>query len=164
MNRRDVLMALTAAALCSPGTAAAHPYHTSAAAVHVRGRRVEVSLRVTPEDLQEALRRRAKRRLDIDADPQVDALAKAYVSERFVVRSGSKRIEPTWIGAEIEDDTAHLYFEFVLRAGAKDVTLHDAIFFDIAPAQVNRVHVSRGTTTRTLLFRPMDPPRSLFEP
>ncbi len=162
MTRRTLLLgALLAASVPTP--AAAHPYHASSALVHIRGRRVEVTLSVTPEDLQEALRRRAKRQLDIDTDAQVDALARAYVLERFVLRGPDGRIDGAWIGTEIEPDGAHLHFEFTLPKSSKGVTLHDTIFFDIAPAQVNRVQLRRGKVSRTLRFRATDPPRVLWQ-
>jgi len=161
MRRRGFLSGALALGLL-PSVARAHPYHTTSAVADVRRRTLEVTLTVTPEDLQEALRRHAGRALDIDTDPNVDALAQAYVASRFVVRTPGGQVRPKWIGSEIEADTARLYFEFPLPKDLGTVTLRNAVFFELAPAQINRVLVQHGKSKRTLRFRSEDGPRALL--
>lgn len=161
MKRRHLLLGgLTLATV--PSVAFAHPYHTSSAIADVRRRRLEVTLTVTPEDLQEALRRQAKRVLDIDTDPKVDALAEAYVKARFEVDGKDGPLTATWVGSEIEDDVARLYFEFRLPKDPSAIKIRSAVFFELAPAQINRVLVRQGEDTRTLRFRADDPPKPLL--
>lgn len=161
MKRRQLLIGGLAVAT-APTIAFAHPYHTSSAIADVRRRRLEVTLSVTPEDLQEALRRQAKRTIDIDTDPTVDALAEAYVNARFEVEGPRGPLTPSWVGTEIEDDVARLYFEFRLPKDPSALEIRSAIFFELSPAQINRVLVRKGKVTRTLRFRANDPPRALF--
>ena len=161
MRRRRVLLAALALGLV-PAVVRAHPYHTTSALAEVRRRTVEVTLTVTPEDLQEALRRHAGRTLDIDTDPEIDALAQAYVASRFVVRTPSGPVSLQWVGSEIEADTARLYFEFPLPKDPTTLTLRNAVFFELTPAQLNRVLVRRGKSTRTLRFRAEDGPKALL--
>lgn len=161
MNRRS-FVALGLGLGLLPRATWAHPVHSSSAVADIRGRRLEVTLSVTPEDLQEALRRRTKRRLDIDRDPKVEALSKAYARERFVLRGPEGAVPMTWVGIEVEAEVARLYFEFALPKSLQGVRLHDAVFFEIAPAQINRVLVRRGDTSRTLRFRATDPARDLL--
>lgn len=160
MRRRSFVFGSLAAMLV-PGLAGAHPYHTSSAVADVRKRRLEVTLTVRPEDLQEALRRKAGRRLHIDSDPEVDLLARAYVETRFVLRDSSGPLAMTWVGCEISADVGRLYFAFDLPADPAAVTLRSAVFFELAPSQVNRVLVRRGEKKRTLRFRSSDPPHRL---
>jgi hypothetical protein len=161
MKRRHLLLGGLSLTLV-PSAAFAHPYHTSSTVADVRGRKVEVTLTVTPEDLEEALRRQTSRVLDIDTDAKVDPLAEAYVKARFNVEGDEGPIDLSWVGSEIEDDAARLYFEFRLPKDASAVTIRNAVFFELAPAQINRVLVRRGKKTRTLRFRADDPPKPLL--
>lgn len=161
MKRRSILCgALSLAAL--PGIAAAHPVHASGAVADVRGRRVEVTLTVAPEDLQEALRRATGTAIDIDAEANLEALARAYVSKRFVLQGPAGPLSMTWIGCEVEDEAARLYFEFKLPKDPRDVTVRNAVFFELTPAHINRVQIRRGKTSRTHRFRATDPARPLL--
>lgn len=155
MRRRGFVLGALGLSLV-PTRVRAHPYHTTSAVADVRGRTLEVTLTVTPEDLQEALRRRAGRPVDIDADPEVDALAHHYVATRFVVKHAKAPLTMQWIGCEVEAETARLYFEFPLPADLTAVTLRNGVFFELAPAQINRVLVRRGKKARTLRFRAED--------
>jgi len=161
MNRRAFLCgALLAPAL--PGLVHAHPVHASAAVADVRGRRVEITLTVAPEDLQEALRRESGRTLDIDTDAEVDSLAHAYVAERFTLEGPDGPLPLVWIGCEVTDEAARLFFEFKLPKDPNGVTLRNAVFFELTPAHINRVQVRRGKTSITHRFRASDPARPLL--
>jgi len=161
MKRRSILWgALSLAAL--PGTAGAHPVHASTAVADVRGRRVEVTLTVTPEDLQEALRRTTGTAVDIDTEANLEALAEAYVSKRFVLESPAGALPLRWIGCEVEDEAARLYFQFKLPKDSRGVTVRNAVFFELTPAHINRVQVRRGKTSRTHRFRATDPAAPLL--
>ncbi|MGH1345378.1 MAG: DUF6702 family protein [Nannocystales bacterium] len=161
MNRRSWI-AGAIGLLALPQLAHAHPVHASAAVADIRGRRLEVTLTVAPEDLQEALRRESGRALDIDTDANIDALAQAYVEERFILADGSGPLPLNWIGCEVTDEAAHLFFEFKLPKAPREVTLRNAVFFELTPAQVNRVQVRRGKSSVTHRFRATDPARRLF--
>lgn len=161
MKRRSVLWgALSLAVL--PRTAAAHPVHASAAIADVRGRRVEVTLTVAPEDLQEALRRATGTAIEIDKEANLDALARAYISKRFVLENAAGVLPLKWIGCEVEDEAARLYFEFKLPEDSRGVTVRNAVFFELTPAHINRVQVRRGKTSRTHRFRATDPATPLL--
>lgn len=161
MKRRTFFCgALTLAAL--PGVVHAHPVHASAAVADIRGRRVEVTLTVTPEDLQEALRRESGTTLDIDTDANVDALAHAYVKDRFILEGPDGPLSLVWIGCEIEDESARLFFEFTLPKDLSSVTVRNAVFFELTPSHINRVQVRRGKGSVTHRFRATDPARPLL--
>ena len=86
----------------------------------------------------------------------LDALAHHYVATRFVVKHAKAPLTMQWIGCEVEAETARLYFEFPLPADLTAVTLRNGVFFELAPAQINRVLVRRGKKARTLRFRAED--------
>jgi len=156
MNRRTfVCGALTLPAL--PAVAHAHPVHASAAVADIRGRRVEITLTASPEDLQEALRRESGRPLDVDSAPDIDALAHAYVVDRFTLEGPQGPLSLTWIGCEVTDEAARLFFEFKLPKDPSGVMLRNAVFFELTPAHINRVQVRRGERSATHRFRATDP-------
>lgn len=151
-----LLGAFTLSIAATTRNAWAHPYHMSTAKADLRKGRLEVTLEVTPEDLQEALRRASGRDVNIDKDDDIDALAHAYARKRFVVNGPKGKVEMTWVGCEVEETVARLYFEFAVPGNADRYTLRNAVFFEIAPAQVNRVIVRRGDHRHTLAFRATD--------
>ncbi|MEM7154060.1 MAG: DUF6702 family protein [Myxococcota bacterium] len=157
IGRRALLAGLAGALVAR--SAGAHPYHVSTAEAWVRDGRLEVALKVSPEDLQEALRRAAGKKVDIDGD--ISALIRAYLRKHFTVRGPDGLVPMKWVGSEVEVETAWLYFEYETPGSAKGYALYSGVFFDIAPAQVNRVLVHHGTASRTLRFRPGDRPRRL---
>lgn len=161
MKRRTFVWgALTVAAL--PRIVHAHPVHASAAVADVRGRRVEVTLTVAPEDLQEALRRKSGKTIDVDTEPDIDSLARDYVADRFTLEGPDGPLLFTWIGCEVEDEAARLFFEFNLPKDPSRVTVRSAVFFELTPAHINRVQVRRGKTSVTHRFRATDPARPLL--
>lgn len=158
MRRRTVLLGL--GGLLVARTGQAHPYHVASAEARLRDGKLEVALEVSPRDLEEALGRLAGKDVDIDHEDAVP-LVRKYLRERFIVRGPDGPVALAWVGSEIELESAWLYFEYETPGAARDYSLYCGVFFDIAPAQVNRVLVRRGKTKRTLRFRSGDPARPL---
>ena len=93
-----------------------HPFHVSfsEADYNFESGRLEVALRVHPADLEEVLRRRSGRRVDLDSEGEevLDRLLSAYAAERFLVASaGGGRGKLEWVGHEVDLNHAWLYFE-----------------------------------------------------
>lgn len=154
MTRRVLLGALVSIGIAGwSSRGAAHPQHDSIARAHLRPGRLEVALRVVPDDLEEALRVANQRRVDLDHTPNVDALIAEYLRERFSVRrSGASPCTLRWVGKEVEVAHAWLYFEIVIPDGPTDHVLSNTLFFEIAPTQVNTVRLNAHGKTRTLVF------------
>ncbi|MEM9457444.1 MAG: DUF6702 family protein [Myxococcota bacterium] len=159
IGRRTVLGGV--AGLLVARTGWAHPYHVSTAEVRLRGGKLEVTLEVSPEDLQEALRRLTGKDIDIDGGDAISPLIRAYLQKHFTLRGPNGPIPMVWVGSEIELEAAWLYFEYEIPGSPLHYMLYSGVFFDIAPAQVNRVLVRQGKKTRTLRFRPGDRPQRL---
>ncbi|MBV1858791.1 MAG: hypothetical protein KUG77_10295, partial [Nannocystaceae bacterium] len=60
------------------------------------------------------------------------------------------------------EEAARLFFEFKLPKDPAGVTVRNAVFFELTPAQINRVQVRRGKRSITHRFRATDPARPLF--
>ena len=159
------------ATLTLPRVARAHPYHsTLTRARHNRSDgTLECSMRVDPQALQAALRRSGSPKLDIDRakDAQLDRLCDAYLRQRFIVCTPKpERLPLSLIGHEL--DLRHCWLHFAFPVGrADDLTgfhMEARVFFEIAPAQVNRVQLEHGGQNQTLLFRADHPSERIAAP
>lgn len=157
--------------VATPRLVRAHPYHsTLTQARHNRADgTLECSMRVDPDALQAALRRDGSPKLSIDkakAD-QLDLLCDAYLRRRFIVCNPKpERLPLSLIGHEL--DMRHCWLHFVFPVGKTEdlVGFHfeTRVFFEIAPAQVNRVQLEHGGRKQTLLFRASHPSERIAAP
>jgi hypothetical protein len=161
-TRRGFATSLGSAATIGllPRLAAAHPYHTTLTqARHNRKQgTLECSLRADPDALQAALRRAGSPKLKIDRSEtdDLDRLCDAYLRAHFRVQSPRAESLPlAFVGHELNSDFAWLHFQFAVGKSESLVgfRIQHQVFFEIAPAQVNRVQVRHGAGTQTLLFR-----------
>ena len=166
-GRRDFVAALSAGVgvgLISP-LAHAHPYHsTLTQARHNRKQgTLECSMRVDPEALQSALRRvdtrkPKQRKLQIDkiASEDLDRRCASYLRDRFVLTTPQgQRLPTAFVGHELELEFAWLHFQIPVGKGPNLVgyRVQASVFFEIAPAQVNRVQLKHAGQAQTLLLR-----------
>ncbi len=139
-----------------PGTTAtAHPSHSSIAEADwnaVTGR-LEVALQLNPVDLERALRRVAKRPLDLDKSAGIERHLRDYLAMSFVVRQANgKPAQHVWVGHEINLKNAWLYFEVPLPAGPENTTFAAGYFLELQPDQTNTIHFRVGRRRRSLTF------------
>ncbi len=146
-------------------TAAAHEYHASLAEVELNPEsgRLEVALRVIPEDLEAALASEQGRTVRLETTVDVDALIVTYLESRFRVVGPSRKPQSiTWVGKEVSHQAAWLYFEipyFEIPVDSADPvdpadswTLENRILFDLEPGQINTVLFRSGQTRSTWSF------------
>jgi hypothetical protein len=164
MNRS--LLILFASVLFA-SAARAHPLHLSAAEADYNptNQKLEISLKVFPDDFEAALTHRAKKRISLERTPgrELDALIQAYLQETFTVKSrdGTPR-SLLWVGRELKDGDAHLwlYFEVPLPGGLEGARLAHLVLCDEFRDQLNSVLVrdpaapGRPRRQATLLFFP----------
>jgi hypothetical protein len=151
--------------------AKAHPYHgTLTQAQHNKKQgTLECSMRVDPDALQAALRHAGSANLDIDkAKPaQLDRLCTSYLRKRVIVCNRvPKRLPLSLVGHELDLKHAWLHFAFPVGKVEDLVGYHFEfrVFFEIAPAQVNRVQLEHGGVRQTLLFRAEHPSELISPP
>ena len=149
----------------------AHPIHTSLAEAdyNARTRKLEIALRVFADDFEQALSARAGRKISLDRTPaaELDALAFAYVQDRFTIRLPSAApAAPAWVGRELRDATNELwlYLEAPLPGGVEGVRVRHALLAEIFPDQLNSVRVRAGSRQVTLLFPPGHAERTVTFP
>ncbi len=155
------ILLLILAALTSP--LAAHPYHATVAEAQLNAEtgRLEISLKVIPEDLERALRRRHRERVILERTPRVDEMILDYLRDSFVVTQKGERHSLSWVGKEIGPEGCWLYFEVPMADGLAGAQLRNTIFFEIEASQINTVRLRAGDLHRTLIFTDQRPARLL---
>jgi len=141
--------------LSSASAAFAHPAHTtvSEAEYNAESRKLEVALRLRPEDLDMALSQRVGRNLVLEREPEktLDSLCAAYVAETF-------RIEPkteaplAWVGLEFEERDIWLYFELPVPSPMGEARLIVETLMELYAQQLNTIHMRGDATNATVTF------------
>ncbi|MFN3202868.1 MAG: DUF6702 family protein [Bradymonadia bacterium] len=152
--------ALCTVVLCLWGlqSASAHPIYATLgeAEFNPESHSLEVALKVSVHDLEQAIGQRSGKVISIDA-PGASAQVAAYLAETFVISEGSTPRPIKWVGLEAEITSAWLYFEVPLPQGVSGVTLAHRIFFEQAPLQLNTLNVKINGRLSTLVFTPEQP-------
>ncbi|MEM7311784.1 MAG: DUF6702 family protein [Planctomycetota bacterium] len=114
------------------GLASAHPFHVSYAEVdwNPKTGKLEVALKIDPDDLEQAVRLHCKKRINIDHKSSAPLIA-AYVRDNFSIAMPRKKDSPAkqqdkkqqsaadksfkWVGSEISAKEAWVYFELATK-------------------------------------------------
>ena len=121
---------------------ATHPFHVSIAEVEYnsKSKKLEIALKVWPNDLEKAVEIQNKRRVNIEKDPKADELILKYLESAFQVTDIKKKPgKLNWVGKEIGIKEAWLYFEVSLENGVDGAVFENKICFEVLDDQVNTV-------------------------
>jgi len=138
-----------------PRAVAAHKFHASLTQIEVNASAstVEVGIRVFVDDLEEALTRRAGRRVRLETTARFDSLAFDYVSASLRIEGANgKRLGFRWIGRESSVDVVWLFVEAPLEGQLDGGRLENNLFFELFDDQVNTVNIKDGKRRTTLTF------------
>lgn len=149
-------------ALLGLGTAvSAHPIHTSLAEADYNAttRTLEVALRVFADDFEAALSTQEKRKISLarTAPDEFEALTRAYLAQRFTIKSSNgKAVSLRWVGRELKEaaNELWLFFEVPLPDGVEGAVIHHALLREEFSNQINSVQVRDGERRTTLVFLP----------
>ncbi|MGQ9898518.1 MAG: DUF6702 family protein [Acidobacteriota bacterium] len=140
--------------------AAAHKFHASFTTIEFNPEHnlLEISLRVFSDDLENALSRQARRRIELDRTPDAADLAGAYVQERFKLRrSDGTPVRMAWVGMEQRVDMTWLYIEAPAPHGFAGLEALVTVFFELFRDQKNNVSCKGAQGKRhDILFRSGD--------
>ncbi|GHD29455.1 DUF6702 family protein [Halioglobus pacificus] len=120
--------------------AQAHPNHTSFAEVDWSEDRssLEVSLRVIPEDLEQALAFISGAPVNLQ-QPDIDTLLAAYLQRHFQVADPQGSVAPvTLVGTSVQYRQTWLYFTLAAPA-EQPLSLTNTLLLDTVEGQVNQV-------------------------
>ncbi|HVF56986.1 MAG TPA: DUF6702 family protein [Pyrinomonadaceae bacterium] len=145
--------------------AVAHKFYTSIAHAEYneRERKLEVSLRVFADDLENALSARSKRRVRLDSAKDAEALVFAYLQDSFEIRDAKgETAQLKWVGWEMKPEVVWLYFEAALPGGPEGARVRDEIFLSMFDNQVNTLNFKLGDRRHSLVFKRGDAGFKLF--
>ena len=148
----------------------AHPCHVSFAEVEWNAKtgKLEVALKLDPDDLEQAVRRHCGKRISIDHADSA-AVIEDYIFKNFTIAAprptteakdatslvsarpkiAKKRFQ--WIGSEINEKTAWLYFEIAAKDGPEGMVVENGLLAN-APHPTNTVHIRSGKRSATMTF------------
>ena len=132
--------------------AALHPFHVTFATAewNAKTKRLEVALRIDPNDLEQAIERREKKEIALE-DNQAEQAVESYLRATFLVKSPQgKPVELGWVGYEVEVKRAWLYFEIPLEDGPEGIEIKNTMLFGQVSKQVNIVSLRAGKQGATL--------------
>ncbi len=133
-----------------------HGVHLSSTTVDYRSdtKRLEIIIALSADHLEENLRRRSGRDVELDRSPDAAKLTEGYLRERFAIREEKGRELPyRWVGWEIKGGNVNLYVE-ADAPGPDNLRLRNDLLLDWQRDQVNRVLPKRDGKGR--------PPQLMF--
>jgi len=135
----------------------AHPFHVSIADAEYNRNAdaIEVSLRVDPTDLEQALRTRTGEHIVLETAPDIDENIAAYLRDVFIVRRADGTNAPLqWVGKELSLKAVWLHFQLDEPGKLDGAVMVNRVLFDVLPSQTNTVNLTVDRRLHTLTFTP----------
>ena len=146
------LMLISLISLCLSGLADAHPFHSSSAEMewNAKTQRFEVSWKIDPNDLEQELRRRAKKRIILEKLDDHEIVFE-YIRDTFRVECNGDRLEFKPVGFEVDSKDAWVYFEIPGPNGLSDLKIKNELLLNVHH-QINTLLIRRDKHRITLTF------------
>lgn len=133
---------MLAVVLLQPLPIFAHTYHTSLTRMDYNAEKslLEITIRVFNHDLRPVLEKVGKRSIDLGSSPGVDDLIRGYFKQNFEIKDkNGLPLEMNWVGKELENDRAFLYFEIPTKEIPEGYSVKNSIFFESFKKQTNLI-------------------------
>jgi hypothetical protein len=156
------LTGLAVLALLAAGPAAAHRGHATLSVVEIDAATgaVTVSHRMAAHDVEPVLANIAPDAQPSLDDPDAVKMLVAYVGREFRIAG----VPLTYAGQTLAGDTVVLRFTGRLQGKPKQLAIAGGMFGETHADHATQVNVRRAGVTRSLQFRPNDPPQTLALP
>ena len=148
MIRHFLALIFCAAAL----PAVAHDFHASLMVLEHNSAsgEAEITLRLFSDDLEHVVKKSARGvRLE---SPEGEEAVFAYIRKALKLKRGDKPLPLTWVGMQIEVDTAWVYVSCPLKEAPPGLKISNRIFCELFKDQINTVNVKWAKQKRTLTF------------
>ncbi len=137
--------------------AKAHPVHAtfSEAVWNPETHSIEVALRVRVVDLESALSKGLKTRIDLEKTKHVEKNICSYLNQNFnILLPTGKTLIPKWLDKEVGITNAWMYFEFILGSKTKpnQCKIQNTIFFNDLEGQKNVIEYKEGKHKKIFSF------------
>lgn len=136
-----------------------HPFHVSVIELDYdeKGKALQLSERVFLDDLEEAINKNYKVRIDITYPANKakrDSLIEDYILKNLRVKVDGKLKTGSYLGHEIEQDALWCYIEYYGVRKVHEIALTNTLFFDMFDDQNNLVHATyKGQTISKRLLK-----------
>ena len=134
---------------------ARHKFHTSLTRLdyNSKEKQIEVTIQLFPHDLVPLLEKRAKKKIELETTDGIDEMILKYLNENFIFKDKTGAIQKlSWVGKELEVDTAYIYLQIASSEGLEGVQLQNTIFFESFAEQTNLVLARSEKRKADLLF------------
>jgi hypothetical protein len=132
-----------------------HPYHVTIAEaeLNTKTKKLEVALKLRPEDLERALSARLQKKINIEKHPKIDALITAYLQSCLTFKDKKGKAQKlSWVGKELNLKSLWLYFEIPMPNGLQALKIENKLLFKVLPDQLNTMNFKDGKTRCSLTF------------
>lgn len=117
------------------------------------GNSLECTIKLFRDDLELALAEKEGQKVLFPigvANANYANLIDSYVDERFLISSGNKKLERTFVGAEVEEEMVWIYIEY--KKPLKEFILKNTCLMEMFEDQVNIVHLKQGDNVQSELL------------
>jgi hypothetical protein len=127
-----------------------HPFFVSVIEINhnAKDATVEISVRIFAEDLEKTLRKYTPGKIDVTAPADkafIDKQIGSYVSQKLHLKVNGQPVSFTYLGYEIQQESAWCYFEAAKVTDMKKLEVDCSLLYDYEKSQTNIFHVkSRG--------------------
>ncbi len=127
-----------------------HPFYISVVEINhnPKEKTAEISVRIFSEDLEKTIKKYTTARIDINNPPDkafMDKQVNNYISQKLKLKINGQPASLTYIGYEIQKESAWCYFEVANIAELKKLEVDCSLLYDFEKSQTNILHVkSKG--------------------
>ena len=131
-----------------------HPFYISVIDLKhdVKQQSLNISVRLFTNDLEDALRKKTKKPVDI-LNPKnkeyTDSIVCNYILNRLIIQFNSKNQKLKFIGYEKEEESIWVYFEIPKCLNPKKISVETKLLYDYLPQEVNIVHLEFNTIKKS---------------
>lgn len=141
------------------GRLAAHPFKASVCEINynVLSKRLEITLKLFTDDLEECIRERTGVLLKLDTaaeNPSSEKLINDYIQAGMQINLNENRVTLEFLGKEYEPGVTWCYLESKEAAFPSELSIHNSIMTEMYATQSNIVHVQAGKQRKSLLLGP----------
>jgi hypothetical protein len=124
-----------------------HPFYVSVTEIthNAKTQSVEISCRMFYDDLERTIEKQSKTPVDIvhpKDKTKMNQMLSEYVKKHLSIKADGKALGLSYVGYEIQEDGAWVYFEVKGISKVKKFDVHDDILFDEHKEQINMLHVT----------------------
>jgi hypothetical protein len=140
-------------ALVLPASVSAHKFYASLAQVEKTAEgRIEVVLRLFPDDVEQVLSAEAGRRVVMGDTPLFRDELMKYVGSRLVIESGKNRARFRYVGMEPSVNLLWVFIEADWPRSLKGARLTNRLLLEVSVDQMNTVNLTEGAAKETFTF------------